>query len=73
MSITYIPFFLGIVDHVSHVFLIFIYFEHSMCWGRDQDEVSFKDITNSNGSKKSGYEKLIFYRKQAKMDGLHFF
>jgi hypothetical protein len=45
----------------------------SHTWGRDQDEVSFNDITGGTATDKAGYQKLIFCANQAKVDGLHYF
>jgi hypothetical protein len=45
----------------------------SHTWGRDQDEVLFKDITDGIGTEKPGFQKLSFCGKQAERDGLHFF
>ena len=45
----------------------------SHTWGKDSDEVKFKDITEGNGKEKKGYRKLVFCQEQAAKDGLHFF
>jgi hypothetical protein len=45
----------------------------SHTWGSDNEEVSFKDITNDTGSNKAGYRKLSFCGNQAKTDGLRYF
>jgi tetratricopeptide (TPR) repeat protein len=42
----------------------------SHTWGRDGDEVTYKDIVDGTGSGKAGYDKLCFCAVQAKNDGL---
>jgi hypothetical protein len=42
----------------------------SHTWGRDGDEVTYKDIIDGTGSGKAGYDKLRFCAVQAKNDGL---
>lgn len=42
----------------------------SHTWGRDGDEVTYKDIIDGTGSSKAGYDKLRFCAVQAKNDGL---
>ena len=42
----------------------------SHTWGRDGDEVTYKDIIDGTGSDKAGYDKLHFCAVQAKNDGL---
>jgi hypothetical protein len=45
----------------------------SHTWGSDNDEVTFKEITEGEGRGKTGYHKLSFCSKQAARDGLDFF
>jgi hypothetical protein len=45
----------------------------SHTWGSNNEEVTFKDIADSSGSNKAGYQKLCFCGNQAKADGLHYF
>jgi tetratricopeptide (TPR) repeat protein len=46
----------------------------SHTWGRgEDDEVTFKDITDGTGTDKRGFEKLRFCGRQAKIDDLHYF
>jgi hypothetical protein len=45
----------------------------SHTWGEDYEEVSFKDLTESKGTEKTGYTKLQFCGTQAAKDGLEFF
>jgi hypothetical protein len=47
----------------------------SHTWGADNQEVSFKDVTEDNGSNetKLGYNKLYFCAKQAASNGLEHF
>jgi tetratricopeptide (TPR) repeat protein len=45
----------------------------SHTWGEDYEEVSFKDLTESKGTEKTGYKKLQFCGTQAAKDGLEFF
>ena len=45
----------------------------SHTWGRDCDEVIFKDIVEDTGSGKVGYNKIQFCGEQAKQDGIQYF
>ena len=45
----------------------------SHTWGADTDEVTFKDLMDSTGKGKSGYQKICFCREQARRDGLQYF
>jgi hypothetical protein len=45
----------------------------SHTWGPDNEEVSFKDITEDAGKGKAGYAKIHFCAKQAARDALQFF
>jgi tetratricopeptide (TPR) repeat protein len=45
----------------------------SHTWGRDGDEVIFKDIIEDTGSGKVGYNKIQFCGEQAKQDGIQYF
>ena len=45
----------------------------SHTWGRDVEEVTFKDVTDRTGNEKAGYQKLQFCGRQAKADGLDYF
>jgi hypothetical protein len=45
----------------------------SHTWRKDDEEVTFKDVTESAGNSKAGYKKLIFCGEQAAKDGLQFF
>jgi Heterokaryon incompatibility protein (HET) len=42
-------------------------------WGADGDEVTFRDLTDSTGRNKIGYEKIEFCKAQAASDGLQYF
>jgi hypothetical protein len=42
----------------------------SHTWGDDEDEVTFKDLTEGSGKTKHGYNKILFCAKQARNDGL---
>jgi hypothetical protein len=42
-------------------------------WGRDQDEVTFQDLTENTGRDKLGYRKVLSCGTQAARDGLFFF
>jgi hypothetical protein len=42
-------------------------------WGEDADEVTFEDLANNTGRKKSGYKKIQLCGEQAKRDGLKYF
>jgi hypothetical protein len=45
----------------------------SHTWGKDGEEVTFEDISNSTGSEKAGYAKLRFCGKQANANKLDYF
>lgn len=45
----------------------------SHTWGHDNEEVTFKDITEGTGQDKDGYRKIEFCRKQVGLDGLQYF
>lgn len=45
----------------------------SHVWGKDDEEVTFSDMTSCSGQGKAGYVKLTFCRDQAIKDGLQFF
>ncbi|KAH8680629.1 hypothetical protein BX600DRAFT_490989 [Xylariales sp. PMI_506] len=41
----------------------------SHTWGQDKDEVTFQEVSQSQGSTKTGYRKIEFCGKQAAADG----
>jgi hypothetical protein len=41
----------------------------SHTWGADIEEVTYRDLIDSTGKNKVGYEKIRFYREQARRDG----
>jgi hypothetical protein len=45
----------------------------SHTWGRDTEEVTYKDIIDGTGKNKIGHEKIRFYREQARRDRLQYF
>ncbi|KAH6853065.1 heterokaryon incompatibility protein-domain-containing protein [Alternaria rosae] len=45
----------------------------SHTWGADNEEVTFKDLTEGVGKSKAGYKKILFCGTQAASDGLQFF
>src|SRR6266568_2116349 len=45
----------------------------SHTWGADDQEVTFKDLTEGTGKNKAGYGKIEFCGKQAASDGLQYF
>src|ERR1700760_983622 len=45
----------------------------SHTWGRDDEEVTFKNLVDGTGGNKKGYQKLQFCGNQAKADDLHYF
>jgi hypothetical protein len=45
----------------------------SHTWGADTEEVSFKDMIDGTGKRKTGYEKIRFCGEQAERDGLQYF
>ncbi|KAH8746601.1 heterokaryon incompatibility protein-domain-containing protein [Diaporthe sp. PMI_573] len=44
----------------------------SHTWGNDDDEVTFKDLTEDSGKTKCGYDKILFCATQASNDGLQY-
>jgi hypothetical protein len=44
----------------------------SHTWGDDDEEVSFKDLTEGSGETKAGYKKVLFCAEQAARDGLQY-
>jgi hypothetical protein len=44
----------------------------SHTWGRDDEEVNFKDFMEDSGKMKAGYKKLQFCGEQAARDGLQY-
>jgi hypothetical protein len=44
----------------------------SHTWGKDDEEVNFKDMTEDHGKTKIGYKKLQFCIEQAARDGLNY-
>lgn len=45
----------------------------SHIWGRDSEEVTYKDIVDGTRSSKAGYDKLRFCAVQAKNNGLGYY
>jgi hypothetical protein len=45
----------------------------SHTWGADDDEVTFKDLSEARGKDKKGYIKLLFCAQQAALHGLEYF
>jgi hypothetical protein len=45
----------------------------SHTWGEHGDEVTFKDVVESTGKHKAGYNKVLFCGQQAAKDGLQYF
>jgi hypothetical protein len=45
----------------------------SHTWQADNEDVTFKDLTDGIGSSKIGYSKIRFCREQAERDGLQYF
>ncbi len=45
----------------------------SHTWGPDNEEVTYGDIVDGAGERKTGYEKIRFCAEQAKRDGLRYF
>lgn len=45
----------------------------SHTWGRDSDEVTFRDLVDGTGQTKAGYDKLEFCATQAQRHGLIYF
>ena len=42
-------------------------------WRKNDEEVTFEDMTNGAGKNKPGYEKIQFCGEQARLDGLQYF
>ena len=45
----------------------------SHTWGKDEEEVSFRDLENRSGQQKIGYEKIRLCGEQAARKGLRYF
>jgi hypothetical protein len=45
----------------------------SHTWGTDIEEVIYRDLIDSTGKNKVGYEKIRFCGEQTRRDGLHYF
>jgi Heterokaryon incompatibility protein (HET) len=45
----------------------------SHTWGKDEDELTFKDLQTGTGESKAGYKKIQFCGEQAARDGLKHF
>jgi hypothetical protein len=45
----------------------------SHTWGPDAEEVTFKDLIDSTGEEKAGYDKIRLCGEQAKRDGIQYF
>jgi hypothetical protein len=45
----------------------------SHTWGADEDEVTFRDLTDGTGKDKTGYRKIRLCGEQARHDGLQYF
>ena len=45
----------------------------SHTWGRDTEEVTFRDLTDGTGKSKAGYGKIQFCGEQGRRDGLEYF
>jgi hypothetical protein len=42
-------------------------------WGKNDEEVTFRDLVDNTGKQKVGYDKIDFCAKQAKEDGIEYF
>ena len=45
----------------------------SHTWGRENDEVNFRDVMEKTGKDKPGYKKIVFCGEQARTDSLDYF
>jgi hypothetical protein len=45
----------------------------SHTWGADDEEVTYQDLINGTGKKKSGYKKITFCADRARSEGLEYF
>ena len=45
----------------------------SHTWGKENEEVTFQDLTQGVGKSKVGYDKIRFCEEQARRDGLQYF
>lgn len=45
----------------------------SHTWGKDDEKITFEDITTGTGEDKPGYEKIRFCEEQASQDNLQHF
>jgi hypothetical protein len=58
-------------DFVGGEILEYAILSHT--WGRDIEEVTYRDVIDGTGKNKVGYEKIRFCGEQARRDGLHYF
>ncbi|KAF2127315.1 vegetative incompatibility protein HET-E-1 [Dothidotthia symphoricarpi CBS 119687] len=58
-------------EHVGRSIPRYAILSHT--WGADSEEVTFRDLVEGKGKDKTGYRKLAFCGKQAKLDGLQYF
>ncbi|KAF2176483.1 HET-domain-containing protein, partial [Zopfia rhizophila CBS 207.26] len=61
----------SLVEYVGNSIPHYAILSHT--WGPDDEEVTFRDLTDGTGRGKTGYRKLTFCGKQATCDGLQFF
>jgi tetratricopeptide (TPR) repeat protein len=61
----------SLTEHVGEHMPPYAILSHT--WGADHEEISFKDLADSKGEEKKGYNKLQFCGTQAVKDGLEFF
>jgi len=54
-------------DHVPRYAIL------SHTWGADTEEVTFEDLMNDTGKDETGYNKIRFCGKQARLDDLRYF
>jgi hypothetical protein len=54
-------------DHVSRYAIL------SHTWGADTEEVTYRDLMDSTGKSKAGYNKIRFCEEQARRDGVQYF
>ena len=61
----------SLVEHVGGNISRYAILSHT--WGADNEEVTFRDLSDGTGKSKVGYHKLTFCGKQARKDNIQYF
>jgi len=61
----------SLVERIGNDIPLYAILSHT--WGKDEDEVSYRDVVDCVGRDKLGWLKLEFCARQAAKDGIDFF